>query len=510
MSQQPPIRPENERRGAGVGEKVPPLGARSMRGAFWTTLFSLSLKVVSLLGQIALAWFLVPEEMGLVALTYSVTILFEWINGGGLADLLVQRRRGFERLACQVFYLLMATSFGAAILAVAASPLAGLMFRDNRVIPLIILCGFSWPVAGAMLPYRAKMLRQLRFRGTAAITFGIGAMRVVGSVVLAAAGLGPYALVLGLYAGYVFGCIGYRLLAGPIEYRRPRLRLWPALLGPTFFLMLFGLFSRIRTHGVNLIIGVVHAAGVAGLYYWGFMLSTQTMALLNSNLREVLFPALTLLSDDRERQFAGFMSACRVALVLTTPMCLLQALSAEPLIHLVFKERWWPAAPVVTFLSFGLLTQPFNMLSYALLRARGQFRLLAILISGQVAGLALAAVMGALLGQEQAVAIGAAIADLLGGFVAGYVSLRMFDRGLRDLLAVIMPLLGLAVVSTAAGYGAQYGLRAQHEIVQLLGIVAAASVAYGVLLWVLLPERVREVMMRVRSFVQRKKKASAA
>lgn len=482
---------------------VPSLGTRSLRGAFWTTLFSLATKFVTLASQIVLAWFLIPEDIGLVAQALSITMMFEWLTAGGLQDVLVQRREGFNRNASQVFYLFILANTVAAGLAIGAAPLGGVVFRDARVVPLIMLAAGAWPVGSLAITYKAKLSRELRFRTIAAIFFGVGVIRMGGAVPLAALGFGAYSIVLPIYAGHIYCAIALRLAAGPIPFRRPAPREWPALLSPAFWLMLYGLFTQTRVYGTNLVVGIVHQAAVTGLYFWGFQLSGQTIKLLASNLREVLFPTLALLTHDRERQYAGFTVACRVGLLVATPLCLLQALTARPLIHLLFPERWWGAAPVVIWLSLGMLTQPFNALAEALLRARGVFRLLALLLGAQVVALLAMSVVGALLGKQESVAAWAGSSEFVVGLVAGWLAFRQFGRGWREVGAIIVPQLGVAAVSGCVGWLVAVQSEPAGPIGQLAATVAATGVVYIVLVALFLRQRARELLIRLPRFRRR-------
>src|SRR6185503_20474222 len=108
-----------------VGEQTPPvarMGAQTARGAFWTVLFSILNKVVALGSQMALAWFLVPEQIGLVALALSVTSVVALILGGNLRSVLVQRQESFATDAGQVFWLSLTMNVGAAVLLALLAP----------------------------------------------------------------------------------------------------------------------------------------------------------------------------------------------------------------------------------------------------------------------------------------------------------------------------------------------------------------------------------------------------
>lgn len=485
---------------------APPLGARSLRGAVWTTVFSLALKVVSLVGHIALAWLLVPDEIGQVALVLSMLIFFEWLTAGGLHDVLIQRRATFERDAGQALYLFVTANVVAAALAISAAPIGALIFNDPRVVPLIIVAVGSWPLGTLGIMHRARLMIDLRFRTQAGIVFGMGLIRTGGAVFLAWLGFGAYSLFVPIYFAYIFSAVALRLAAGRIRAGRPRPQDWPGLLAPLTWLLLYSLLIQLRLNGTSLVLGILHDAAVTGLFFWGFMLSGQTMAMLAGNLREVLFPALARLSEEPRRQYDGFVAACRFGFLVAIPLCLVQALTAPQFVRLLFAERWWQAGPVVVWLSLGLLMHPFAVLAEALLRARGKFRLLSLLVAGQVTMLLIASVIGATLGRESSVALWAGGSEFLAGIAAGLVAFRQFGRGWRELVAEVGPLLALGAIAGLAGWAAVEWVRRALPIdegtISLLVEIAVALTAclgvYAGLVVLVLPDRAKEFTVRLR------------
>src|SRR5258708_23467456 len=89
----------------GSARPAPAVGTHAARGAVWTILFSVLNKCLTLGSQVALAWFLVPEDMGVVALTWSITSVVSTFCAFNLAKGLIQRRDSFQQDAGQVFCL---------------------------------------------------------------------------------------------------------------------------------------------------------------------------------------------------------------------------------------------------------------------------------------------------------------------------------------------------------------------------------------------------------------------
>src|SRR5712692_5445687 len=382
---------------AGIARPAPAVGAQAARGAFWTILFSVLNKCVTLGSQIALAWFLLPEDMGVVALTLSITSVVSTFCAFNLAKVLIQRRDSFQQDAGQVFWLALAMNVTASLLLVALSPIGASLFKEPRVTSLTLVAA-AIPFMALPTIYVAALYRDLRFKSIAMIQFGEGALRSGAAVALAALGGGALSLVLPLVPGAIYSTVAFRWAAGRLPLSRPAPRTWPALLTPALWLMLQTLFVAVQAHGTNFVIGITHNSTVAGFYFWGFSISSQAMFLLAANLQGVLFPVLSKVNDDPLRQYLAFRKACQALTVIAVPVCVLQTVLARPLIELAFADRWARSIPVVEWLSLGFLTQSLTVLASSLLLARGRFGLCAALTGLSAAMVTAAATIGALTG----------------------------------------------------------------------------------------------------------------
>ena len=101
-----------EKRDNPKAKKAAPLGSRTASGAFWTILFSMLNKVVAFGSQIALAWFLMPKDGGLVGMALSITSIAVLLSGMNLKNVLIQRQEHFDRDAGQVFWLSLTIGLG--------------------------------------------------------------------------------------------------------------------------------------------------------------------------------------------------------------------------------------------------------------------------------------------------------------------------------------------------------------------------------------------------------------
>jgi PST family polysaccharide transporter len=428
--------------------KAPPVGRAFARGALWTVTCSLLSKGVTVVGQLALAWFLLPEDFGLVALALSITALAALFSAASLQNVLIQRQDRFTELAGQVFWLGTGLHLVAGLLIAALAPVAGWVSGDPRVVPLVLLAALSFPLAALTYPYTAKLYVGLRFRTVTLLQAGGGVVQTAAAIALAACGFGPYSVILPQLAVQVYCAVVYRAAAGAVPLWPIRPSLWPALIAPSVWLMLQSVFMGLRVHGMTLVIALFHDARLMGLFFWGLQLSTQIVFWLSVSLQQVLFPALAKLNEEPERQANALRRAERVLLVVCVPLCVLQMVLSAPLIPLVFGAKWQAAVPVVFWLTGGIFTLPLGLLGWSLLMARGRNRLLAGVAFLQASCLAAASLVGARLGDEVAIARTVGVCSFGVNLLPYYAACALTGAPRRQLLE---PLLRVALLAGSFG-----------------------------------------------------------
>src|SRR6185503_10258888 len=107
---------------------IAPLGSQVASGFSLMLLQSVAGKAIAAVGQIILAWYLRPQEFGIVGLAFTISALIGLLQQAGLREILIRRARTFPRWANAAFWMSLATGSGAALLTVAIAPFAAVMY----------------------------------------------------------------------------------------------------------------------------------------------------------------------------------------------------------------------------------------------------------------------------------------------------------------------------------------------------------------------------------------------
>jgi O-antigen/teichoic acid export membrane protein len=352
------------------------LGRRAVRGAFWNILFSILNKVSTLGAQWVLAWLLLPADFGLVALATSISSLMDVVSVSSLGNILVQEtdEGRFRRDFGQVFWLINAINGALVLLTFAVAPWIGRAYGQPGLSPLLMLIAVNGLFTGLSLAHGSALQRSLKFKSLAFIFLVAGTLQSLASILLAWLGWGPYAILVPLALSSLAGMVLQVRAAGPLPLGRPRPGLWLGFLAPSFWLLFLDLLMALPGQCTSFIMGFGQGPAQIGIFFWGFSIANQLVFLTCANLRKVLFPTFAALNGQPERQAAALKRSLTMMTTALAYLCVLQAVTAGPLIALFFPGRWAGAAPVVSWISLGLLTQPLTMLYYSLMMARGEYR----------------------------------------------------------------------------------------------------------------------------------------
>jgi O-antigen/teichoic acid export membrane protein len=372
--------------------KTTGIGSAVAKGAFWTVLCAVGAKVISLGSQVVAARFLTPAEFGYAATALSVVTIISAFLASNLQRVLVQREAVSASTLAQAFWLGLAMNTAAALLLAASAPFAAAWFEQSHLRNLILLISAAVPVMGLHVVYSASLSRSLQFRTLSLVQLGQGLVQNGAVIILAATGWREYALIAPLLPAAAFAALAVRWSHGPIALERPRWSEWKSMLNSSRWVMVLALVTALQGYGLNLVVASVLNAESTGLLFWASTLSSQFVFLLCSSLQSVLFPALSRMSEDPTRLQSAFTRSARVMLLLLTPVLALQLVLVEPIIPLIFGEKWSSAAALVQWLTLGALTQPLQVLASSALMSAGKFRHAAVF--GALQAVSVAAVAG--------------------------------------------------------------------------------------------------------------------
>lgn len=442
----------SETGGSTGATRAKPMGADLGRGVSWLMLAAGFGKVGSFLSNVVLGWLLVKADFGLFAAAAGVAGFATVFRDGGVRQLLIQRGAGrYRRLSGPAFWLSTSLSTAAgAVLALLGPAMSGA--TGKPIAGLLMVMGLGVALAGAPAVYRAKIAVDLQYRRLAELNALLSVTRYGSMIVLALLGFGAMSLALPMVlTAVVEFAFGWWVTRDRPWTRAARLRVWPAMIKRTIWLVLGQMGIAVMNMGDYLVLSFMKAAAVVGLYFFAFQFIDATNVLLAVSLQSALFPALSVLAKEPERHAAGVVRSARVMVVVGAALALGTACTIGPLEQIIWRFKWSEAVvPVQVLAVFFPMRMLFVVFNSAMM-SRGRFVAWARVVWVMAAGVALTAgVVGSLTDRVDVISI--TMGAYHGVVVCGLLVLGLRTVGVRslELLGAVLPALAIALASACA------------------------------------------------------------
>jgi len=395
-------------------------GARlAVSGFAWVFSGTVAARAVGLAGQIAVGWFLGPEDFGVYALALGISTLVSALRNGGIVQILIRRGREFDALAGPATRFAFAFDLaGAAVLLLIATPQ---LLRGGPLGLILAGIALSMPLGTLGAIWRARLTVDRSFGRVAIMDLGGAVCWQTAVVGLAAAGAGAASFALPPLLQALFETVAGSRLVDP-GHRDALSRIGPRHAGRTLlreakWVMLSSAAIALAVSGDYFAVALLADTATAGIYLFAFQIVAALGSTVNNAVAAVLPTLLTSVETERDRQQSAYVRTLTALLLVVVPATLGLVLVAPALVHVTWGGRWDAAAPVVAILAACLPAWTLVGLGRAVYDARGSWRSRFVLLALYGAGGMTSAACGALLGGTASVA--ACVAAFYLVFAAG-------------------------------------------------------------------------------------------
>ncbi len=416
-------------------------------GVAWMVMLRMADRGIAIVSTMVLARLLVPGDFGLIALATSLIGMLEVLGAVGMDMALIQRADAQARHfnTAWTFRAL----FGlvtAALVAMLAVPTAS-FYAEPRLVPVMLMLGLTHALQSfeniGVVAFRKDLEfdREFRYRLTRRVvtTFGVTL---------------PLAFALGNYWALLIGSVVGAGLTVVLSfwlhpYRpRPSLAAFGELMRFSKWFLLDAIAEFLYARVAVLVIGRWSGPSAVGAYSLAGDLASMATLEISAPVHRAVFPGYTRLSEGRSQLREAFLMVTALLLLVVLPCGVGVSLLAEPIVLLMFGDKWRDAIALVRVLGIdGILSVMLSSAHY-LNMAAGMTRSSSIVLAAHAA-LTIPLLFWAVPehGAQGAVVV-MLLASVLTAPVNFYLVGKVVDFGLRDLKALVWrPLLGVLTMS---------------------------------------------------------------
>ena len=353
---------------------------------------ALTTRIGSLLTQIVLVLLLVKEDFGVYAIVISFYLLLNSLRDAGVGHYLTHKsQEKFETLSGSTFWLAIVFNCALAILLFSSSFLIASYYDDERIVTLLGLLALSIPLRTPASILITKLSIDGKFDQVTKIITVSALLKFSLWILLAWLGFGPYSFVIPIpLVAIIEGIWAYHLTKFPIWQKKPFFSNWQLIINATVWILVGQFAIALLQGGDYLVLGLFLTKGLLGIYYFSFEIVSQIGVLLANNVQKVLFPSLTYLKGDKQKQQAQTLQALTIVMMLGPFLTLLIALIIEPIALLLgWVERFPGIVTVVQALALFFPLRVLTIFTTTILMTKGDFKKLAVINLIQGIGLLL-------------------------------------------------------------------------------------------------------------------------
>lgn len=329
-------------------------GAQVRSALFWRSGGQIVAQMLSWISTIYVMRQLDPGDYGLFAMTQVILSFMQFLNGYGLVSALVQAESLSTHQVRQALGIMLLLNAALAAAQVAAAPLAADYYHQPIVADLLRVQALIYLSTPFTAIPEVLMGRSLDFRGPAIVGLIAAAAAALTAVAGAILGWGVWTLVYAPIVGFYVRGIGYAFATGfvPLPSFDFRGTKWMVTFGAS---LLGGQLLWIIQNQADIFIGGrMLTTHDLGLYSESLFLTQIFVSKFIPPLNDVAFPAYARMQNDPARIASSFCRAVRILMLISCPLYLGMAASADALVETLLGAKWLPMADYVRILALAM------------------------------------------------------------------------------------------------------------------------------------------------------------
>lgn len=392
-----------------------------------------------------LAWFLTPEDFGLVAMLAVFIAFANIMVDAGFSQAMIRKKAISTRAYNTAFFSNITLAVVVYLLLFTVSPAIAKLYDIPELVELTRVASLAVVLNALYLVPQVALRRELKFKLQMSVSLPAAIISGLLAIVLAYLGMGVWSLIFQVITQSALTAFFYwrlRLWQPDLEFDWNELK---CLFSFSSYLLVNQIFNVPFKHMYIFVIAKWFSASLAGFYYFAEKLRDLMIEQLVSSIRTVTFPALAQLQDNPEKLKNGYRKVMSMTTFVLFPVLIFVAAMAEAIFTALLPNKWLPAASFLQLMCIATLMYPLHFINVNAFKVKGRADLVlylslikkiitfSILIMSFSYG-----ITGILIGQI--------IASVLTYLPNCIYSKKLIGYSVKEQLADVIPSLTLAIV----------------------------------------------------------------
>lgn len=454
---------------------------KTIVGIAWTFMEQVSKVGIQTVTTLILAWFLLPEDFGLIAM---ITVFFAIGNSlmdSGFSQALIRKKDATLTDYSTAFYSNLILGLVAYMLLYVSAPLISNFYDEQRLTMLVRVVGFVIIINSFKIVQVAQLTRDLNFK----IQFKVALLSSITSAIiaiyLASLGFGAWSLAAQMLVAALAGTILYWIVNDWRPIKSFSKESLSEMLGFGSKLFLSGLIDTTFQNIYVIVIGKLFIATYVGYYFFAQQIQRVIVHHVTNSVQKVTYPALSIVQDDNKALKSFNSKIIQIVTYIISPSVIALIVLADPLFNVLLKDNWLPAVPYLQLMCIAGLFYPLHAINLNILKVKGRSDLFLYLEVIKkimvVVVLSISAQFGIF-----GILVGMIATSVLSYIPNSYYSVKLIDytlfEQLRDFIPTVLLSVIMGVTMYLAGMMLPFGNITYIIVTGFVGIIVYISLNY--------------------------------
>ena len=334
---------------------------RAKTGLLWKLIENFGTQGISFLISIILTRLLSPEDYGIIAYTTVFITFANIFIQTGFTSAIIQKKSIREIEYSSVFFAGIVLSTLLYLIIFILSPFIAIYFKEPILVWVLRAQSITLILGGLSSVHNTIIIRNFQFKKSFKLRMIANIAHGGVGISLAILGFGVWALVFGTIANQLVVTI---LLWLSVDWK-PKIIFSMTKLKSLFSFSSRILFTEILNNVDNniksLIIGRSFSTQTLGFYNRGSHFPILIMINTDGALNTVMFPLFSNYQDNQSDFLAVYRRSFKSNIFIVFPLMIGLITVADPLITLMFTEKWLPSVPFLQITCLICMTWPSSL-----------------------------------------------------------------------------------------------------------------------------------------------------
>ena len=352
------------------------LKQKTISGIIWSAVQRFGTMIISFVSNIVLARLLTPDDFGCIGLLAIFIVVANVFVNGGFAAALIQKPNPSKEDYSTVFIWNILVSMLFYLGLYISAPHIAVFYSIPLLSAVLKVQGIVLIINALSVIHLSVLRKNLQFKEMSIIQIIAISISVATAIVLALKGWGVWALVAQQLLNSAIITISLWLVCN----WKPKLVFsWYSfrqLFNYGAFLLLSDILNSICDNIQGLVIGRRFTAGDMGYYSQAKKLEEVPTQSISQVVSLVSFPVFAKLQNDKQKLYVAVRKSLMSMNFLNFPLMILLVVVAEPLLTLLYSDRWLDAIPYFRILCISGIVNCMQSVNYQVVCAVGKSKVI--------------------------------------------------------------------------------------------------------------------------------------